>query len=197
LVQEETSRHAGDIMRRVGIHREVNAALTYFSIEVMEALTSSTGRTIWRLTEANKLKLYRLKVWRERYSVPLEYILPVLISYFTRGIEKRTGKKSTGLGVSIPVLCGDVAEEVLQKAIAVDYADGDNVSLCRESEKERIASVIKPKPEFRIRVKKSLQYKTLNEEAKAYSNTIEKATRDERKIERLMKPIPFRGNPYR
>lgn len=184
-------------MRIQTTRREVTAVTIRIASEVTTALEASTGRTIWHLSETNRFKLYRLWIWKQRYKVTLEYILGVLVPYFTKGVEKRTGKKSKGLGISIPVLCGDVAEEILQERIARDFPDGEHLSHYREEEKERISAIITPPSDFPTRVRKSLQFASLDDEASAYKKSINRSVRKSSNIDRKMKKIPFRGNPWR
>lgn len=184
-------------MRVQTTRRQIAAVTTRIAAEVAEALTAATGRTIWHLSETDRFKLYRLWIWKQRYKVSLEYILSVLVPYFTKGVEKRTGKKSKGLGISIPVLCGDVAEEILQERIDKDFPDGENLSHYREQEKERITAILIPPPEFPTRVRKTLSFKHLDDEAKLYKKSITKSVRKTSKVDLKMKKIPFRGNPWR
>lgn len=163
--------------------------------EVSTALQEALGKTIWHISESDRYRLYKLWIWSQRYSVTLEYIVSVLVPYFNTGVEKRTGKKSKGLGVSIPVLTGNVAEDVLKKCISRDFPDGDNLSLYRETEKDRISSLLS-KSEFHTRIKGSLQYKSVSAETRAYISTITKNVQVANKLATKMRKMPFRNNPW-
>lgn len=165
--------------------------------EINTALQNTLGKSLWNVSETNRLKLYNLWIWSERHKVSLDYILSVLVPYFSRGVERRTGRRSKGLGVSIPVLTGTVAEEILQKAITKDFADGDNIVLAREEAKDKIISMLEPIPEFRMKIKKSIQYKSIMEEAKAYETSITKSVKKDNKIAKKFRKIPYRNNPFR
>lgn len=163
--------------------------------DVNTALQASLGKAIWHISESDRYRLYKLWIWSQRYYVSLEYILSVLVPYFNNGVEKRTGKKSKGLGISIPVLTGDVAEEVLQKCISRDFPEGDHLSLYREEWKDKITELL-TKKEFNTRIKSSLQFKSVSAEAKSYISSVTKAVTAGNKLANQMKKIPMRNNPW-
>ena len=184
-------------MVKVNSRREVFSVTSRILVEVMEALKISTGKTLWAVSETDRYRLYRLWIWSQRHKVSLEYIFQTLIPYFTKGVEKRTGKKSKGIGVSIPVLTGDVAEEVLVRSIERDYPEGDHLSLYREQQIEAITALLTKPPEFPTRIKKPLQYKSMAAEVAAYKFSTDKAVKQAAKLESKLRKIPFRNNPYR
>ena len=176
--------------------KELFAVTVRIASEVSEALLRATGKTIWKISESDRHKLYRLWMWSQRYSVSLDYILSVLVPYFSKGVEKRTGKKSKGLGVSIATLVGDVAEDVLQKAIAKDNPDSDHLGMYREEQRDKVLALLK-KDSIPVRIKSTLQYNRLKESTDSIINSIQRESKRQIKIAYKLRKIPYRGNPFR
>jgi hypothetical protein len=128
--------------------------------------------------------------------VSIEYAAGVLVDYFAKGVERRTGRKSKGLGVSIPTLTGTVAESVLQHAIERDFPDRENMATYREEEQDRIFKIVAD-DEVAVRTKPTLEYKTLKRATDAVVQSIQLKRARYQKIARSLKKIPYRANPFR
>jgi len=71
----------------------------------------------------NNEDLYRLlslRTWTLRYKLPLDEVLTVVLGFWDNVVNKRRTRilpKQRGLGCTIPCLCGDRSEELIEEYI--------------------------------------------------------------------------------
>ena len=175
---------------------DIFSETTDIVIQVNNTLMKLYGKKLWRVNETDALRLLRLRVWQERYSISLEFILGLLVDVFSKSIRMRSGKKLRGIGVSIPVLTGDVAEEILQEKLRKEFPGREHYYDYLEEHKRSIENLIDPmvvigKP------RSVLTYKNVSSQVAAYKDKIVQARDRVTKAKRLLSKMPFRDNPYR
>lgn len=170
--------------------------MTDISAKVILAIENSTGRKVWHVKDKDLARLHRLWMWSQRYSISLEYVTGTLVTYFARGVERHTGRKSKGLGVSIPTLTGDVAENILRQQIEKDFPDRENVAAYRDAQQTYCYDTLEHQ-DVQVRIKPTLEYRTLKRATDAIVQSIELRRARYQKIARSLKKIPFRANPFR
>lgn len=181
-------------LRSSGTKRELFYAGADIVAKVNEVLAAKK-KHLWQVSDMDSLKLRRLLVWSERYSVSLAYILDTILPVLSRAIERRTGKRSKGLGVSIPVLTGDVAKSILLERITKDFPSGENVTDEFERRRNEILFILDS--ESNGRPKPPLFYKTSRDYSQAYLKTIHRKKREREKLEEKVAAMPYRRNPFR
>ena len=85
------------------------------------------------------LRLTRLRVWSIRYRVPIGEILDLVMPILRARIHRQNAKY--GLGVSIPALTGNGAEEILRKELHKRYPDGEQYKIWKEQTQEHQLAV--------------------------------------------------------
>jgi hypothetical protein len=75
------------------------------------------------------------KSWRLRYAVTVDFILTTLLDHFNRIRQKTRGTIS--LGVSVPLLTGPRAEEIIKTAVADAFPNGENLDVQRYQKAQR------------------------------------------------------------
>ena len=90
------------------------------------------------------------KSWRLRYAVTVDFILTTLLDHFNRIRQKTKGTIS--LGVSVPLLTGPRAHEIIKTAVAAAFPNGENVDVQRYEKAQQILK--KRMREYRDHVKK-------------------------------------------
>ncbi len=87
------------------------------------------------LSEKDKLRLLRLRIWSMRYKISILEILDLIVPVFRKKFRlKGQGK---GLGIPVSTLTGAVAEEILQDRLTEQYPDGANITAWKFAERER------------------------------------------------------------
>lgn len=143
----------------------------------------------------DNLTLYRLlslRTWSMKYKLPLKEILKVLLSFWDSIAGRRRTKSYgsvKGLGCTIPCLCGDRSEELLQEYLEKKYPN-------RENEREWKAA----RREDYIRTRKlSIKFKnTLGPALQSYTDSVLSVREKNRIVESRMKKTKRRypGNPW-
>ena len=177
-----------------------NASKELFSartdaIASVNAALQPLGRKLWRVSETDSYKLLRLLVWSTRYHVSLEFVVSSILSVLTKSAERRTGKRSRGLGVTISVLTGEVAHTILKERIAKEYPAGENVYAMLEEKQAELISLLAKEEIGRPRG--PLAYKYADDYVRAYKAAIRRRKKKRERIEEKIASMPFRGNPFR
>jgi hypothetical protein len=165
------------------------------AVDAFKIALDSQGRKVWRINETDSLRLIKLLVWSERYSVSLEYILATILPILTKAVERRTGRKSKGLGTTISVLTGEVAKDILLEKIRKDFPGQEHVHQLREQRRNEMVERLDE--ELNGRPKNPLMYRTATEFTKAYIASIARKRKEREEIEEKIASMPFRGNPFR
>lgn len=179
--------------------RSVLFAVTH---EVDSELQQQFGKQFWKITELDKLRLLKLKVWGVKYRVTLGYILGVVMTFYWDRLPKQVREKVKGsrsLGVRIATLVSKGSEKALVDAIARDFPNGENISVYKEEERNRIAALLDEEDnELPVaRTKAVLSYKTMSAFVESYTRKVASKKRAMAKLETKMKKMPWRENPWR
>ena len=174
--------------------------LSKLELEIDAILRTKLDKNLFSVKRDDLLRLTRLVVWSERYSVSLDYIIEKLVPHFEkmsqRHYVRRRAGPSKGLGVSIAVLTGQVAEEKLREFIAKDFPDDENIASTREDLKSACLRKL-DMSEFSGKPRGVLQHRTVNEYVDNYIAGITRKRRSSAKLERELGRQPWRGNPFR
>jgi|SRR5580698_568235 hypothetical protein len=151
------------------------------------------------LTDRKRLTVFL--VWEQRYKVPLEWIVEVLLDHYS-AIRKRfiTGRhrRNPALPVKVVSLVSQTSKELLQKAIAVAYPADEHLDIWREREQYRTITKQTPSEERKVLEPTFLEYKTTSAFIRAYSESIEEHRLIEQKIsDGRKKGKPYRNSPWR
>lgn len=146
------------------------------------------------------VRLFKLTIWAERYSVSLEYILGRLVPHYEklaqRHYVRRNAGASKGLGVSVAVLTGPAAEEKLREFIVRDFPDDEHIASAREEAKETCLGIM-DKHQLTGRPRSILRYETVSDFIEAYAGGIDRNRKSTSRLEKKMSKQPWRGNPWR
>jgi hypothetical protein len=178
-------------------HKRTLGVLFSLRSEIDKVLRDLYGKSIWNPSQLDCCRLVRLKIWSERYSVSIAYILSVLLPFHWHNIPKSIrskAKNSKGLGVRISTLVGNASLSHLKEKLKEDFPEGENVSQFKESEKDRIEALLEEN--VPARVKGVLRHKSISAFVKNYRLRMIRVNDKEKKFSRKMKKMPFRGNPW-
>lgn len=87
------------------------------------------------LKPLDRVRLLRLKVWAVKYYLPVSEILDIIYPRLISRIERKSKKKTTGLGMRIASLTGQEAKRLLEDGIKERYLDGEHKAVWRERER--------------------------------------------------------------
>lgn len=171
-------------------------------VEIDTLLKKQFNKQLYFPKADDQYRLLTLKVWSEKYKVSIAYILSVLLPYFEKLSHKHSMrprlKTSRGLGVSIPVLVGNAAEEKLLEYISKDYPDGEHLLAWKESRKtECLSKIAEDEGHRKKKPKGLLQYPSVAAYRKAYMARIADARDSQQKQIKELSKQPWRGNPFR
>lgn len=175
----------------------LSSALDQIRYEVDSILRKEFGTQLFQMKSDDAIRLLRLRVWSTRYKVSVCYILKRLIPHFKKYASNfRRRYNDKGIGVTIAVLTGKVAEQKLKEFIARDFVDGENITDWKEQEKARCLSLING-DEVVGRPKPFLHYKSIKQFIESYERRVTSMSKDLTRIEKKLSKQPYRGNPFR
>lgn len=192
-------------------HRKYKSALQMVVAEVDKALRQVSQdkshakkdpwavKQLWKVSELDSARLTKLLVWGERYGVTTEYILEVILGFYYSTLPKLLrvrAKSSRALGIRISSLVSDLSHTVLCEHLEYDFPDGSNLAAFKEEEKERIAELLDP-DELPRKSRGVLQHDSIDSFVKAYTRQMEVRRTGVSRIDRKMKKLAWRGNPWR
>ena len=180
-------------------HRNYKSVLFSIKNEINAALRNLyPDKQIWNITLQDQLRLVKLKVWSERYSLPVTYILLKLLEYHWSRLPKPQrdkAKASKGLGIRIATLIGSVSERHLKDCIFQDFPDGDHLVVFKEAERDRIVDLLEE--ELPSRPKGVLWHKTISNFIESYTRNLQSTQKTDSSYAKKLSKIPYRGNPWR
>lgn len=142
----------------------------------------------WQLSKEDELRCLRLVQWEEKYRVPLEAILKLLVPIWKKKFS-RFG--SRGLGVKIPTLVGAKSEAILKQTIAELYPDGENIRQWQAREQQRQWGIhqdgIRNKENWSISIAHAVR---------DYRRRLERERERRKDFEQRAQLRPYRGNPW-
>ncbi len=100
---------------------------------VEKVLKDKFNRKLFFRRLQDKTVLYRLlslRTWTLRYKLPLDEVLTVVLGFWDNVINKRRTRvlsEQRGLGCTIPCLCGDRSEELIEEYIKRKYPNGEHI----------------------------------------------------------------------
>lgn len=182
-------------MTKTGVARRDIFNASSNAVSVVNEALRTINKKLWRVSELDGLRLCKLLGWAEQYSVSVPYILNAILPVLAKSVERRTLKKSKGLGTTIAVLTGDVAKSILLERISKDFPAGENVYSVREDRKNEILTQLDE--DANGRPKNPLQYRHAHTFTEAYKATIKRKRLEREEWEDKIAVMPYRGNPFR
>lgn len=175
----------------------LSSALDQIRFEVEGIIAKEFGAQLFRMKNDDAIRLLRLRVWSVRYKVSVAYIIKRLVPHYKKYASNfRRRYNDKGIGVTIAVLTGRMAEEKLREFISKDFPDGENTIEWKEDEKNRCLALLNG-DEVVGRPKPFLHYRSVKLFITAYESRVQKMNRDLTKIEKKMSKQPWRGNPFK
>lgn len=180
--------------------KKIQHHLFMIETEFAEVLRQQFDRRIFRINDLDKVRLLKLRVWSERYAVPISYILekvlPLLWQRMPKHVQAKSQKSRT-LGVSIAQLTSQTTEQILLNCTLSDFPEGENFENRREAriddciELEDIENDTLPsKP------KSVLSFKQLSSFVDAYTKRIERKRTTLSRIAVKRRRMKYRTNPW-
>lgn len=184
---------------------------TQFMNTVQDTLSKIRNgeRVVLRLDRNDRYRLLTLKMWSERYRVPVKYILETLMAWtetFARKHFRRT--RTEGFGVKVSTLCGKKSEQILETQIAKDFPNGEHKLAFIQVEQTRILEwevrrleKLEQQESDGIQVnghaKKSLlDYEQPRVFVRHYKKRIQREGQQRAEIVKEMMKRNYRGNPF-
>lgn len=175
----------------------LSSVLDQIRYEVDSILRKEFGTQLFQMKADDAIRLLRLRVWSTRYKVSVCYILKRLIPHFKKYASNfRRRYNDKGIGVTIAVLTGKVAEQKLKEFIARDFESGENAIEWREKEQARCLDLLHTN-ELVGRPKPFLHYKSVKSFIQSYEKRIAIMNREDNKLIKKLAKQPWRNNPFR
>ena len=158
------------------------------------------------LSDDDKFRLLRLKVWSIRWSIPVDEILDILIPILRKVVEgkgRQWKRLNKGLGIRITTLTGEASEKILIREIDRRYPQGENVSVLKSAEQDRqlIAEKVEEEGgEFAVRsTPKLITSESIDDYVERYATRVQKEREefDKASSEKWRRRKAYRGNPWR
>lgn len=182
----------------MNVKREIKSECFRVQSEVDVILKQTFGKALWSVNQMDALRLLRLKVWEEKYSVSLEYILKTLLPWAWSRLPKHIAKKvqtSKGLGTRIVVITSNAALHHLKEKIQEDFPDNENITSAKEARRQSILANL-DEDELPSRPKKILQYHSIKQYVQSYADKIARKKKAIGKAEKKLARLHWRGNPF-
>lgn len=150
------------------------------------------------LSDTDRLRLLRLRVWSIRYKISVIEILDLIVP----PLRKKIGaKRVRGIGIPTATLTGAVAEEILKDRLAHYYPDGANITVWKERERERQLAAERDEEAGGFPVRENpmpslLEVGDVQEYNRIYAERI-RAARAAQTDQRWRKQRHYRNNPWR
>ncbi len=155
-----------------------------------------------RFKPIDQARLLKLRVWSVKYEVSVKEILTIIVPILRNLTPKQ--RRGYGVGVSMNMLTGRKAEDILHDVLRIKYPDGENRIMWREVERDRqIAREQLEDQELTPKAKSEytspLQAGSIELFAQAYKDKIESRRREYsvQYNQSWRKRKPYRGNPWR
>lgn len=147
-----------------------------------------------QLRDIDKVRIFKLWVWAQRYKVDIRYILRVLVPYWSNRF-KRKGGQGWGLGAKIYTFVGKFSQKILEEAIERDFPNRENYDLARHNRKMELLALDIHTP---VKSRDVLDCQSIEEYVRKYKKRINVVRRqldsaDGMASRRLR---PYRGNPW-
>jgi hypothetical protein len=180
--------------------KKIHHQLFMIETEFAEALRQLYDRRVFHIAEIDKARLLKLRVWSERYAVPISYILekvlPLLWQRMPKHVQARSQKSRT-LGVSIAQLTSPTTEQILLNCTLADFPEGENFESRREARIDDCIELIDiDNDTLPSKPKSVLSYKALTSFVDAYAKKIERKRTTLSRIAVKRRKMHYRGNPW-
>ena len=127
----------------IDVKEELNAALGKCSVEIADIASKILKKPIYvYFNRQDQLRLLNLKIWANKYKLPLEEILRLLLSVW---MGKFKASRRKGLVVPISTLVGKKSNDILLDYLAKKYPNRENITL----RKQDLVSKIIPEAELK------------------------------------------------
>ena len=184
--------------------RNLDSLATEYTYKVAKELSKIRKEQVTLyIRMPDKYRLLKLKVWSEKYRVPLIFILSTLIPLWESFIQRRSRQvKREGLNVRVSTLTGKKSEEFLKEAIKKEFPDGANKQLWIAKHRERIlAKAILDSQDKDLltrsqKVQDLSEFTTPKQYVAYYRRRVRYLSSSREKIIQQMEERPYRSNPF-
>ncbi len=120
---------------------------------VESVLKKKFNRRLFYVQPRDQVTYYRLlslRTWTMQFKLPLEEILGVLLPFWDSVVRKYSRKphKGQGLGCTIPALCGDKSQQILEEYVKKKYPGGENVRAWKQQKQDTYFRIEKIKVSY-------------------------------------------------
>jgi hypothetical protein len=150
--------------------------------------------------DKDKPRLLTLKVWSQKYHIPIRYILRILVPYYReRRWKTRAPKEGKRLGVTIPTLVGKHSELILKQQLLRDFPAGEHHQTWKWTQIRKLLVRREGVDEFAPKVKSLMDFQSVREFVSQYRK---KSLRHRKEWDKECQTKenrrrPYRGNPFR
>lgn len=172
----------------------LDVELSRFLIELQSAAQKCLRRKVFfvNLTQGDKLRLFNLRMWTQRYQVSLEYILGILFTVWLSDRFNTNKRQPIGLGVPASRLTGAKSKAILKDAIRRDFPTGENRVLKRSQlEEDTILSDEVMGVTGAFRVTDPMHF------VRAYRDRVRRGKQQVAELQETLSRRAWRGNPFR
>lgn len=150
---------------------------------------------LW-LSQKDKYKLLKLRVWAEKYFISIEYILQTLLPFWESFVQRRSKRmKRSGLNVRVSTLTGKKSEEILLEKVKKDFPDNLNKVVFKAKDRERLFQLSLGK-DMKVKTKNLFDYTNPKKYVAVYRKAMKSEYKEREAFELEMKKRPYRGNPF-
>ena len=169
-------------------HRELERHILY----VTNALYARIGNKKILLSEADRIRLVRWRVWALRLQVGVGAIIDLAFAWAKEVIPPRRHRKVHVLPAPISQLTGKAVYQYVLERVVEDFP-GERPGV--EHLKSRMLSAV---IDYKVPMAKSPKsYMSMDDFAKAYEHSIRERAKSVTEAQhKLSQTLPFRGNPF-
>ena len=133
-------------------------------------------------SDADKVRLLNLRVWRDRHKVSLDFILSAVLPFWLN--RKFRVPRSDRLGVRVSSLVGQKSYAILLDTIQKVFPNDENISNWQAEQVQRVHGL-------------SLWYaRDLETLERDYKTHLQKVALKQKEVVRRLKRRRYRGNPF-
>lgn len=115
---------------REEVKQQLNELLLTYSTSFTQVASEVVGRPLhFNFSRRDQLRILNLYTWAEKYHIPVDEILKVLLNVWS----KRFVRRPRGLGVAIGTLTGIRSKDILSEYVRKKYASRENIAKEKES----------------------------------------------------------------
>jgi len=160
------------------------------------------GRKLWRLKPADEMRLLVLFSWRDKHGLSVLWMLRKLLPIWHQRFSRF--RKNASLGCTVAVLVGRKSEEIIQNIAAREFTAGENKRDARERARERIEKMFATERKTAARYKSPMDAPNTDafllnygRELRRWNRSSKSQTSEGSRQLKIIKAMPYRGNPFR